>query len=230
MDWVKAITFDFWGTLVDVDKSGTDGMRRVLERVGLADLNAAEMYLHWDDATVRRYRSDLWRPYLDWGTMGLRDVLEPRDVNLADGEWTELGELLISTMTAEAKPHPEVPAIISELKSRYPLMPITNMDDRLFDLNPYRATFDTVLTAQEAGAFKPSATIFQEAIKRLNVAPESILHVSLAQFADLEGAMPVGMRVCWINRSRDDLGRFTPVPLYEFPDLKGLGDLFGISA
>ena len=229
MDWVKAITFDFWGTLVDVDTSGAQGVRNVITKLGLADEDPMDLYLAWDDATVRRYRSDAWRPYLEWGALGLKDVLEPKGVSLSDAEWTEVAELLISTMTSEAKPHPEVPHIIGQLSEKYPLMPITNMDDRLFDMNPFRPTFKQALTAQQAKAFKPSSIIFLAAAEKLGVPTHNILHVSLAQFADLEGAMPVGMKVCWINRGQQDLGRYTPKPLYEFPDLNGLADVFDLS-
>lgn len=226
MHWVKAITFDFWGTLVDVDTSGAVGMLKVLEKIGLADLNSMELYLRWDAATVKRYRSDVWRPYVAWSALALADIFEPLGVNQTEAEWAALAELLVSTMTAEAKPHPEVPEIIAALKERVPLMPITNMDNRLFDLNPFKRAFALALTAEEVKAFKPSALIFKAAIEKLDVPPESILHVSLAQFADLEGAMPMGMRVAWINRGREELGRFTPKPMFEFPDLKGVRALF----
>ena len=226
MNWVKAITFDFWGTLVDVEASGKLGMARVLERVELAELDPLELYLRWDMATVRRYRSDAWRPYLEWSAFGLSDTLEPLGVIKSEAEWRELAKLLVSVMTSEAKPHPEVPGIISALKRRYPMMPITNMDDRFFDLNPFKAEFDQFLTAEQAGAFKPSAIIFLKAAEQLGVEPSSILHVSLAQFADLEGAMPVGMKVAWINRGRETLGKLTPKPMFEFPDLNGLGQFF----
>jgi 2-haloacid dehalogenase len=105
-------------------------------------------------------------------------------------------------------------------------MPITNMDGRYFCLNPFQEVFDSFVTAEEAKAFKPSADIFRLAIKKLGRPPCSILHVSLSQFADLEGAMPLGMKVAWINRGQESLGRFTPKPLHEFPDLTGLLALF----
>jgi len=228
MHWVKAITFDFWGTLVDVDASGKQGMAAVLEQVNLIGLDMMEMYVRWDCATVRRYRSGPWRPYLEWGTLGLKDVLQPLGISQSDARWTELAELLISTMTSQAKPHPEAPAIIASLKEKFPLMPITNMDNRLFEMNPFKAEFDLFLTAQDAGAFKPSAVIFQKAVEKLGVPANTILHVSLSQFADLEGAMPVGLNVAWINRGGEELGALTPKPMYEFPNLKGLAELFAL--
>ena len=228
MQWIKAITFDFWGTLVDVDTSGETAMGDLLGSVGLNGLDAREMYLRWDAATVRRYRSGRWRPYVEWAALGLQDVLDPLGVELDEVEARRRAEAFVSTMTALARPHPEVPAIVSALKNRYPLMPITNMDDAYFELNPFKAEFEQFLTAQQAGAFKPSAIIFAKAIERLGVDAANILHVSLSQFADLEGAMPMGMKVAWINRGRENRGQFTPEPLYEFNDLDGLAAVLSL--
>jgi 2-haloacid dehalogenase len=101
-------------------------------------------------------------------------------------------------------------------------MPITNMDVRYFRLNPFQEVFDSFVTAEEAKAFKPSPDIFRLAIEKLGAPPSSILHVSSSQFADLEGAMPLGIKVAWINRGREPLGRFAPKPLHECRDLLGL--------
>ena len=225
----KAITFDFWGTLVDVDASGELGMLKVLDESGIEGIEAKELYFKWDDATVRRYRSGRWQPYFDYALLGLKDVLEPLGYEANHDQWSRLTELLLTNMTAEAKPHPEVPEIIAVLKRHYPLMPITNMDNRFFNLNPFKAEFSMATTAEEARAFKPSAFIFKKAIDKLGLAPDDILHVSLSQFADLEGAMPMGMKVAWINRYGEARGKFTPAPLFEFKDLSGLREVIEAS-
>jgi 2-haloacid dehalogenase len=226
MDWVKAITFDFWGTLVDIDTSGAEAMRQVLDKLAITGQDPAVLYLRWDYATVRRYRSDAWRPYVQWSALGLADTLEPLGVQLSPQEWADLADLFVTVMTSQAKPHPESTEVIRFLKTKVPLMPITNMDEDYFALNPFRCEFDQWLTAEEAHAFKPSAIIFNKAINKLGHPAGNILHASLAQFADLEGAMPVGMKVAWINRGSDALGPFTPEPLYEFKNLDGLKGLF----
>jgi 2-haloacid dehalogenase len=226
MHWVRAITFDFWGTLVDVDKSGHSAMRQLATSLKLKDADPEALYSTWDDATVRRYRSDVWRPYVEWTAHGLKDTFAEFGIELRDEEWRARADAFVRIMTSEAKPHPEAPNVIRALKSRFPLMPITNMDEKYFRLNPFQAEFDAFVTAEEARAFKPSADIFRLAIKKLGHPPDSILHVSLSQFADLEGAMPLGMKVAWINRGQEPLGRFTPKPLLEFSDLTGLTALF----
>lgn len=222
----KAVTFDFWGTLVDVDASGSKGMAQVLGESGLEAQDARAVYISWDDATVRLYRSGPWRPYVECALQALREVLEPLGVAREGADWEKLADLLLTTMTGEAKPHPEVPAIIARLRERYPLMPITNMDNRLFRLNPFGTGFPLTVTAEDAQAFKPSALIFRHAIEKLGLRPDDILHVSLSQFADLEGAMPMGMDVAWINRHGDPIGRFTPKPRYEYRSLEGLKEIF----
>jgi 2-haloacid dehalogenase len=226
MNWVRAITFDFWGTLVDVDESGRLAMQRLVTALNLKGADAAALYLAWDDATVRRYRSDVWRPYVEWSALGLKDTFASYGIGLPDEEWRAHADAFVKVMTSEAKPHPEVPEVIRTLKSRFPLMPITNMDAKYFQLNPFYAAFDSFVTAEEARAFKPSADIFRLAIKKLSHPPDRVLHVSLSQFADIEGAMPLGMKVAWINRGQEPLGRYTPKPLHEFPDLTGLRALF----
>jgi len=226
MDWVRAITFDFWGTLVDVDSSGIQGCAAVLKQIGLNTEDANRLYFDWDAATVREYRSGPWEPYVNFGARGLKRVLGARVPDQESVDWLELSELLVSTMTRNAQPHPEAPRLIEFLKPRYPLCPITNMDLRLFDLNPFKSSFDMWVTAEEAGAYKPSESIFLEAVNKLGVAPQHILHVSLAQFADVEGAKPLGMKVAWINRSCEAQGLYTPDPDYQFPDLNGVYELF----
>ena len=66
-------------------------------------------------------------------------------------------------------------------------------------------------------------TDLQETFKLYSELPDVSQTVS---FADLEGAMPLGMKVAWINRGQEPLGRFTPKPLYEFSDLSGVTALF----
>ncbi len=222
---VKALTFDFWGTLVDVDSSGINGMAAVLESLGQAKTDPGPMYFAWDQQTVRHYRSGPWLPYVEHSANALSKILGPVIDRSVKADWLALSDLLIREMTSGAKPHPEVPEVIAFLKERYPLMPITNMDDNYFDLNPFKKEFSQFITAQQAGAYKPSERIFRAALSKLGREPEEVLHVSLAQFADLEGAKPVGMNVAWINRGGEELGCYTPEPNFEFPNLLGVMDL-----
>ena len=46
---IQALTFDYFGTLVDVDQGGVSGMKAVLAQLGIdTDKSAADVYLDWD--------------------------------------------------------------------------------------------------------------------------------------------------------------------------------------
>jgi phosphoglycolate phosphatase-like HAD superfamily hydrolase len=51
---IQALTFDYFGTLVNVDQGGARGMEAVLARLGIdTEQTAADVYLDWDIRNVR---------------------------------------------------------------------------------------------------------------------------------------------------------------------------------
>jgi 2-haloalkanoic acid dehalogenase type II len=123
-------------------------------------------------------------------------------------------------------PQPEVPAVLTALRQRgLMLMPITNMDSDLWERTSLTKYFHKVTTAEMAQAYKPSERIFRLGMERLGLPMESVLHVAISPWADIEGAKAVGLKVAWINRENETLGPWTPRPDYEFPDVSGVGAL-----
>ena len=73
------------------------------------------------------------------------------------------------------------------------------------------APFDVVVTAEEAGAYKPDPAPYRLACERLGREPREIAFVAGSPF-DARGALALGFQVTWVNR----LG--APVP----PELAGV--------
>ncbi|WP_372395590.1 HAD family hydrolase [Azospirillum sp. HJ39] len=223
MDAIKAVTFDYFGTLVDVDAGGTAGMAELLSRLGRRDLDAAALYLDWDMRNVQLYRSSAYRRYREVAAEALAATLAGAGIAGLDADrLPPLTDTLLTGLVEQAPPHPEVPEILALLAAKYPLMPITNMDSDLFARSRLASFFPSVTTAEMARAYKPSERIFRLALDRLALAPGEVLHASLASWADIDGAKPLGMRVAWINRTQDRLGPWQPRPDHEFADLTGL--------
>jgi FMN phosphatase YigB (HAD superfamily) len=65
--------------------------------------------------------------------------------------------------------------------------------------------FDALITAEDAKVYKPSPCIFEFALRRLNEAPERILHVAFGFKYDLAPAKQVGMTTCWLNRTGEPM-------------------------
>ena len=117
------------------------------------------------------------------------------------------------------------------LQSRYQLAVITNSDDDLFAASSRRLGiwFDWVVTALQAGSYKPDPHNFHVAFERIGVPPERILHVAQSLFHDHAPANRLGLTSVWINRraGRPGTGATPPTeatPAAEFPSLAAFAD------
>ena len=226
---IKAVTFDYFGTLVDCDAGGASGARKLLSMLDRRDIDPVALYADWDRRTVQAYRGGSYRRYRDVAIESLAAALETVAPGITkQADVAAATETLLSGLVECAKPFPEVVEIVDKLARRYPLMPITNMDSDLFARSQLASRFPHATTAEMARAYKPSERIFRLALDRLAVTPEDVLHVSLSPWADIDGAKPLGMRVAWINRTGESLGPWSPKPDWEFPDMNGLRPLLDL--
>jgi 2-haloalkanoic acid dehalogenase type II len=123
----------------------------------------------------------------------------------------------------EAAPWPDVPGVLPRLGS-YTRFIVTNCSERLGALAAARAgTFDLVMTAERAGAYKPDPRPYREALDALTLHRKRVLFVA-GSAHDVGGASRAGMDVYWANRGR------VPAPtdataIREEEDLRGLLDV-----
>lgn len=221
---IRAVTFDYFGTLVDVERGAASGMARVLAAIGRADHDALLTYRRWDELNVQRYRVGPYRRYREVAVEAMQACLQPLYAEaLPPFQATTYADMLLHGLADNSPPQPEVPAVLEALRGRgLTLMPITNMDSDLWARTALTKYFHTVTTAEMAQAYKPSERIFRLAMERLGLPVASVLHVAISPWADIEGAKAIGLKVAWINRDKDTLGPWTPRPDYEFPDVSGI--------
>jgi 2-haloacid dehalogenase len=115
---------------------------------------------------------------------------------------------------------------LARLEGRFRLGVITNCDDDLFAASNERlgVKFDWIVTAQQAGSYKPDEHNFQVAFERIGLPRERILHVAQSLFHDHVPAQRLGLTSVWINRRHDRPGSgATPdaeaMPQATFPDM-----------
>jgi putative hydrolase of the HAD superfamily len=94
---------------------------------------------------------------------------------------------------------PDVLPALEELSSRYRVVAVTNGNANLQTIG-IRHLFHDVVTAVDAGAAKPAAPIFAEAVRRAGVTREQVLHVGDHPENDIEGARSAGLKSVWMNR------------------------------
>jgi 2-haloacid dehalogenase len=93
-------------------------------------------------------------------------------------------------------------AALQQLKSRFRLAILSNVDDDLFALTRPQlgVNFDEVITAQQAQAYKPSLEIFELALSRINSPAHRVLHVGQSVYHDVIPAQALGLATVWVNR------------------------------
>ncbi len=104
--------------------------------------------------------------------------------------------------------YPETLEALTALKSRgFLLGIISNFDSRLFGLlnglglAPF---FDPVVISTQAGAAKPEAVIFTQALAHHYLRPDEALHIGDSYEADVIGAQAAGLTPVLIDRHRRD--------------------------
>jgi 2-haloalkanoic acid dehalogenase type II len=84
--------------------------------------------------------------------------------------------------------------------------------------------FDDVITAEDAGAYKPADAVFDYALERLDTPPGEILHVAFGFKYDIGPAARHGMQTAWVNRHAEPPPGDAPFD-HEWHDLWPLGSL-----
>ncbi len=129
-------------------------------------------------------------------------------------------------------PFPDVPPALERLRAAdIKLAIITNSDDDIMARNVANigVPIDRVITAQQAGAYKPSLVVFAYALRELGCQPDEIIHVAQGFEYDIVPAHALGWTRVWINRY-GKTGDPAYGPYHELPDLSGLPELLGFSS
>ncbi len=222
MDFARfaALTFDCYGTLIDWESGLLSALRPLLRAHGsdLSDQQALQLYGELEPAAQQPYQ-----PY--------RQVLAA----VARGFGARLGfpvsEKEAACLAASLPgwpPFPDTRAALARLKTKYKLAIISNIDDDLFAATARHlgVPFDQVITAQQAGAYKPSPAPFLLALDRLGLARERVLHVGQSLHHDVLPARALGLATVLVYRR--GFGATRPAqgePDLKVPDLQTLAAL-----
>ena len=126
----------------------------------------------------------------------------------------------------EFEPWPDVPPVLERIDGTRRFV-VTNCSRKLGRLAAFRAgRFELVMTAEEAGAYKPDPLPYRMALERLALDPAEVLFVA-GSAHDVGGAARAGMDVYWANRGGG------PAPtdgtaVRQEPDFRGLLETMGI--
>jgi 2-haloacid dehalogenase len=209
----EALTFDCYGTLIDWEAGILAALRRVLGAHGVdrPDDELLEAFA----AIEAPAEAGPYRTY--------REILATCVTGVAAGLGVEPDPAEVTAFADSVGDWPAFPdssAALTRLRERFRLGVITNCDDDLFARSATRlgTEFDWVVTAQQAGSYKPSERNFELAFERLGLPRERILHVAQSLFHDHATAKRLGLTTVWIDRRHGRPGSGATPPANATPD------------
>jgi 2-haloalkanoic acid dehalogenase type II len=188
------ITFDCYGTLIDWEAGISDAFAEAAAADGhaLDRTQALKAYAEVEPVV----EAETYRPYRDVLTETARRVAERLGWPLSQARAVFLPESLPAW-----RPFPDTnPALERLAAAGYSLGILSNVDDDLLagTRRHFTVTFDTIITAQQVGSYKPAHGHFTAARQRLG--GQRWLHAAQSYFHDVMPARALRIPVAWINR------------------------------
>ena len=174
-----------------------------------------ELGMRWHAASQELLRGKRYRPFVE----------VVREAATQVGLESKHPAELLRRWGHDFAPWPDVPPVLERLDGTRRFI-LTNCSRKLGRLAAFRAgRFELVVTAEEAGAYKPDPLPYRMALDRLGLDSAEVLFVA-GSAHDVGGAARVGMDVYWANRGG------APAPtdgaaLREEPDFRGLLETLG---
>jgi 2-haloacid dehalogenase len=189
------ITFDCYGTLIDWEAGILPTLRSVIVNHGckISDSEILELYGEFEAET----ESGAYQNYKEV----LRSVVHAFGVRLRfRASQMEIDSLPESV--GSWPPFPDTVTALRNLKQRYKLAIISNIDDDLFAKTRQllEVDFDVVITAEQARSYKPSINNFKLALRQLAISPDQLLHAGQSIYHDVVPARSLRIATVWVNR------------------------------
>ncbi len=214
IDTVTTLTFDIFGTVLDLTGSLEAPTGDLLGELG-SDLTGSEFYPQWRARQrIEQFQDSLMmlghsgylktcRRALVYSLRANGIEFDPKRIHRFMDVWQDLD------------PYPDSIQGLQRLAEKYRLVALSNGEpDYLHHLasSRIRFDFDTVISVEEGGAFKPHPAVYRSAARILDSDPSQIMMVAAHSF-DIMGARACGFRGAYVNRYSlpyEDTTQYTP--------------------
>ncbi|WP_026872542.1 haloacid dehalogenase type II [Inquilinus limosus] len=219
---VKACVFDAYGTLFDTASAARRSAGLLGDKAGpLAALwREKQLAYTWLRAVQGRH-ADFWQVTGDALDFALEALAIDRP-GLRD-------RLMQLYLTLE--PYPEVPGVLRRLRAAgLKTAILSNGTPRMLEAlvagAGLQGQFDALLSVEQAGVYKPHASVYQLALDAFGLPAEAIAFQSSNGW-DAYAASAFGLQVVWCNRGGQPRERLPGMPDREVSTLEALPDLVG---
>lgn len=198
---VRYLTFDVFGTILDLGGSLTPHLERLIQR-RRADISPAELWGRYRyRQRIEQYQDNIMAlghaGYLDSARRALVYVLRSSSVPFDEGDVAE-----VMAAWQELRPFADALDGLRRMRRGYELVVLSNGEPAFLDhlvRNRIKHEFAAVLSVNAVGAFKPHPGVYRLAMRELRAAPAELMMVSANSF-DVMGARSCGLRGAYVDR------------------------------
>ena len=213
---IKAIIFDAYGTLFDVNSAA----ERCKDKIG----DKWEPFANFWRTTQLEYtwiRSLMGRHKDFWGIT--EDSLD-KSMKAFNIDSAMKNELL--NLYKILSPYKEVPETLKALKEKKIKLAILSngtpsLLNELIKSNNLNNLFDDIFSIEEVGVYKPDSKVYDIPVKKYKIKKDEIAFLS-ANTWDVSGGGNYGYQAIWVNRNNNIFDNLDFKPKLEIKNLYGL--------
>ena len=222
---VKALTFDLFGTVLDLGGSLTPHIAEYLKSKR-SDVSPDGFWQQWRvRQRIEQYQDTIMMlghsGYLETARRGFVWTLKLNKVDATDDEVKQFME-----NWQQLSPFPEVVPALERLTAKFKLVALSNGEPHFLDhlaKNRIQWNFDKIISVETVGAFKPHPGIYRRAAGMLGLEVGECMMVSANTF-DVVGARTCGFRGALVDRYDHPYEDTPYVPDVTVKDFTGLAD------
>ena len=213
---IKAIVFDAYGTLFDVNSAAEKCKDKIGDKwEGFANFwRTTQLEYTWLRSLMKRHK-DFWKI--------TEDSLD-KSMKVFNIDNNMKNELL--NLYRVLSPYPEVKEVLNNLKKKnYKLAILSNgtpsLLKELVKSNSLEDLFDDLFSVESVGVYKPDSRIYDLPVKKYKVKAKEIAFLSANTF-DVSGSGNYGYNSVWVNRNNGTFDNLDYLPKNEVKNLNGL--------
>ena len=219
MENIKAIIFDAYGTLFDVNSAAEKCKDKIGDKwEGFANYwRTTQLEYTWLRSIMRRHK-DFWQVTED----SLDKSMKAYKINSSmKNELLDLYKIL--------SPFAEVPGVLKLLKERnFKLAILSNgtptLLEHLVKCNNLEKIFDNIFSIEEVGIYKPNYKVYDIPIKEYQINKNEVAFLSSNTW-DVSGGGNYGYNSIWVNRNNNIFDNLDYNPRYKIKNLLELKQL-----
>jgi len=219
MNNIKAIIFDAYGTLFDVNSAAEKCKNKIGEKwEDFANhWRTTQLEYTWLRSLMNRHK-DFWQVTED----SLKKSMEAYKI-----ETSMRNDLL--NLYKVLSPFEEVLETLKSLKEKkYKLAILSNGTPKLLNelvkTNNLESFFDDIFSIEEVGVYKPDTKVYDIPIKKYGIKKNEVIFLSSNTW-DVSGGGNYGYQSIWVNRNKNIFDYLDYTPKNQINSLKGLLDI-----